>query len=70
MSEGGERAAHQSQLMRRWFALLLIGAVGTIGLGVWAIVEGRTGAGIGYIGVAVADTLLVASLYAYRRRRS
>jgi hypothetical protein len=70
MSETGERAAHQSQLMKRWFALLLIGAVGTIGLGVWAIVEGRTGAGIGYIGVAVADTLLVASLYAYRRRRS
>lgn len=54
--------------MKRSFVLLLVGAVGVIGLGVWGILNGEVAEGIGHIVVAVVDVLLVVGLLAYRRR--
>ncbi len=69
MSEADDHAVSQPQMGRRWFVVFLVAAMGVIGLGVWEILEGRTGTGIGYIAVAASVTLLVVILRAYGRRR-
>ncbi len=65
MSTGDDDLRGQAQSMRRWLIVFFVGAAGVTGLGVWALAEGRTGAGVGYIVTALAATLLIISLYAY-----
>lgn len=51
----------------QWFALLILGAVAAVGLGIWQITNGNTGAGWLLIAIAVADVILVATLRRLRR---
>lgn len=53
----------------QWFALLLIGAVGLIGLGIWQISLGNASNGTLMIAIAVADVVLVAVLRRRARQR-
>lgn len=69
MRDPDDKYASQMQRMKRWFAVFLVAVIGVVGLGIWAIVEGRTTAGIGYFAVAVVITILVGSLQAVGRRR-
>ncbi len=43
MSEADDHAVSQPQMGTRWFVVLLVAGTGVIGLGVWEILEGRTG---------------------------
>lgn len=70
MTKANEPNAQQARLMKRWFTVVVIGAVSVIGFGVWEVLEGRTGAGIGYIAIAVATTLLVLTIKKHARSRS
>jgi drug/metabolite transporter (DMT)-like permease len=53
----------------QWFALLLIGAVGLIGFGIWQISLGNTSNGTLMIVIAVVDVALVAALRRRARQR-
>lgn len=61
----------EAQVMNgdQWFALLLIGAVGLIGFGIWQISLGNASNGTLMIAIAVADVLLVAVLRRRARQR-
>lgn len=53
----------------QWFALLLVGAVVLIGLGIWQISLGNASNGALMIAIAVADVALVAVLRRRARQR-
>jgi hypothetical protein len=61
----------EAQVMNgdQWFALLLIGAVGLIGFGIWQISLGNASNGTLMIAIAVADVVLVAVLRRRARQR-
>lgn len=69
LSEGDNRTFQEGPLIRYWFLVLLVGAIGVVGFGIWEIQEGRRGAGLGYVTIAVLVILIVAIIQAHGRRR-